>query len=117
MKLAEALQERADLKRKVDMLSERLSNSSLVQEGDAPAEDPAALLQELDSALARLEELMAAINKTNSKTVVDGSTITEMLAHKDCLTLEITILRKLVSNISTPQGRFSRSEEIGRAHV
>ena len=43
MKLAEALQERADLRRKIDMLADRLANNSLVQEGDVPAEDPAGL--------------------------------------------------------------------------
>ena len=33
MKLAEALQERAGLRRKVDMLAGRLANNALVQEG------------------------------------------------------------------------------------
>lgn len=110
MKLAEALQERADLRRKVDMLAERLANNSLVQEGDTPAEDPAGLLRELDGAMARLGELVAAINKTNSETLVDGRTITELIAHKDCLGTKVSILRKLVSKTSTPQARYTRSE-------
>ena len=110
MKLAEALQERADLRRKIDMLAERLTNNSLVQEGDLPAEDPVELLKELDGAVTRLEELVAAINKTNSATVVDGCSVTEMLARKDCLGLKISILRKLVSRTGSPQGRYSRSE-------
>ena len=62
MKLAEALQERADLNKKVDELRRRLSHVLLVQEGEEPAENPAELLMELDGALARLEYLMAAIN-------------------------------------------------------
>lgn len=110
MKLAEALQERADLRRKIDMLAERLNNNALVQEGDIPAEDPTELLKELDVAVAKLEELVVAINKTNSVTIVDGRKVTEMLAEKDCLALRISILRKLVSKASSPQGRFSRSE-------
>ena len=40
MKLAEALQERADLKRSIEELKNRLSRNALVQEGEAPAEDP-----------------------------------------------------------------------------
>ena len=40
MKLAEALQERADLNRKIEQLQDRLSNNVLVQEGEQTAEDP-----------------------------------------------------------------------------
>ena len=110
MKLAEALQERADLRRKVDMLSERLVQNSFVQEGDDPAEDPVELLRELDSATVRLEELIAAINKTNSKTVVGGRTITEMIARKDCLGLKVSVLRRVLSKPNSPQMRITRSE-------
>lgn len=38
MKLAEALQERADLNRTIQQLKERLDNNVLVQEGEQPAE-------------------------------------------------------------------------------
>ena len=41
MKLAEALQERADLNRRIAGLSSRLADNALVQEGERPAEDPA----------------------------------------------------------------------------
>ena len=37
MKLAEALQERADLNRRIEQLRNRLENSALVQEGERPA--------------------------------------------------------------------------------
>ena len=47
MKLAEALQERADLNRKIEDLRRRLGNVVLVQEGEEPAEDPKKLLQDL----------------------------------------------------------------------
>ena len=40
MKLAEALQERADLNRNIEQLRSRLRNNVLVQEGEQPAEDP-----------------------------------------------------------------------------
>ena len=45
MKLAEALQERADLNRRIEQLRYRLGNNALMQEGEKPAEDPAALLR------------------------------------------------------------------------
>ena len=58
MKLAEALQERADLNRKIEQLQDRLSNNVLVQEGEQTAEDPEKLKDELDSAILRLAALI-----------------------------------------------------------
>ena len=49
MKLAEALQERADLNRSIEQLRSRLDSNSLVQEGEMPAESPSDLKRELDS--------------------------------------------------------------------
>ena len=40
MKLAEALQERADLNRRISELTDRISCCVLVQEGEEPPEDP-----------------------------------------------------------------------------
>ena len=57
MKLAEALQERADLNRKIEELRRRLGNVLLVQEGEEPAEDPTELLNELDGAILCLSGL------------------------------------------------------------
>ena len=82
MKLAEALQERADLNRKIDEIRRRLGKNILVQEGEAPAEDPNALLVELNACIDRLETLMAAINRTNGRTRVNGMTLTELIAKK-----------------------------------
>lgn len=41
MKLAEALNLRADVSKRLSQLSERLTANAKVQEGDSPAEDPA----------------------------------------------------------------------------
>ena len=72
MKLAEALQERADLNQKLKQLSKRLEQNALVQEGEKPSEDPKELLAEFDGCIARLEELAARINLVNCRTVVEG---------------------------------------------
>lgn len=110
MKLAEALQERADLNRQIEQLKARLYNNALVQEGEAPAEDPKELLAQLDRSAARLEELMAAINLANCRTVVDGRTLTELIARKDCLRLKIEAYRDLVEAASQTARRATRSE-------
>ena len=100
MKLAESLQERADLNRKIEELKQRLANNCLVQEGEQPAEDPKELLRQLDAAIDRLQFLMAAINRTNSRTVVEGRTLTERIAEKDALSLRLNAYRELVEAAS-----------------
>ena len=110
MKLAEALQERADLNRQIEQLQARLYNNAVVQDGEEPAEDPQEQMDQLDRAAARLEELMAAINLANCRTVVDGLTLTERIARKDCLRLRLEAYRELVQAASQTARRATRSE-------
>ena len=111
MKLAEALQERADLNRKLDELRERLSNNVIAQEGEKPLEDPNELLVQFDGAIARLEELMARINKTNAATVDGGETITALIARKDALKTQVRAYRDTV-NWASQTGHRARGTEI-----
>ena len=111
MKLATALSERAELQRKLSELGNRLNNNAKVQDGEAPAEDPQALLTELDGALARLEELMARINLTNSRTVsAEGVTVTELLAKRDCLKKRVQFMRSFLDSASSKVDRYSKTE-------
>ena len=110
MKLAEALQERADLNRKIEELRRRLGNCILVQEGEEPAEDPAELLSELDEAADRLETLMSRINQTNSRTRVEGRTLTELIARKDALSLRLSAYRDLVYTAGQSTSRARGTE-------
>jgi len=110
MKLAEALKERADLNRKINELRMRLQNNALVQDGEKPAEDPKALLTELDAAIERLQLLMAAINKTNCAVEIDGRTVTDLIAEKDALTLQASAYRNLIDTASARVDRYSRTE-------
>ncbi len=82
MKLAEALQERADLKRNITGLRERLQRAALVQEGEKPAENPKELLRTLDECLDRMEYLAAAINHSNDRIEAGGMTLTQLIAKK-----------------------------------
>ena len=95
MKLAEALQERADLNRKIEQLRSRLQNNCLTQEGEKPAEPPEALLKELNEAFTRLEYLIAAINRTNCQATAGGETLTALIARKDCLGVKLSAYRDL----------------------
>ncbi len=110
MKLAEALQERADAKRLIARLNTRLAANAVAQEGEAPAEDPSELLKALDGCLARMETLMAKINLVNSATVVGGRTLTEMIARRDCLRERISAYQKLIDAASQSVQRMGRAE-------
>ena len=110
MKLATALSERADLQRRISDLSVRLNNNAKVQEGDVPAEDPAALLQELDECINRLEVLIARINKTNQLTKSGDLTLTDLIAKRDCLKERIRILREFLNASSEKVTRYSKTE-------
>ena len=88
MKLAEALLERKAIKERIRELQERAKRDARVQEGDRPAEDPAALMAEVESLAARLERLIVAINRANSAVrLPDGRTLMEAIARRDVLSL------------------------------
>lgn len=110
MKLAEALNLRADLQKRVTLLRERLDNNVKVQEGDEPAESPVDLFIELDSVVNQLGELIFRINKTNLETLWEGRTLTEMIADKDVLSLKLSVLREALGNANVRSDRYSRNE-------
>lgn len=110
MKLAEALQERADLNRRIEQLRYRLNNNVLVQEGEKPLENPAALLEELESSFTRLEWLIARINLTNCAVKVEGRSLTELIARRDVLSLRAEAYRRLVEEASQNTHRATRTE-------
>ncbi len=97
MRLAEALQERADLNHTIEQLRYRLENNMLVQEGEVTAVDPEELRKVLEYALNRLSHLMAHINLTNAVVQIDGQTLTELIEKNDMLTLKIRIYQEMVN--------------------
>lgn len=110
MKLAEALQERADLDRRIHQLQQRLANNAVVQEGEAPAEDPKELLAELDGCMDDLEQLIARINLTNCRTMLEGKNLTECLARRDVLKWKLSAYREMANIASQVGHRATRTE-------
>ena len=111
MKLAEALINRSDLQKRLDQLEERLNNNALVQEGEEPAEDPGALLAELETLSASLEDIVTRINLTNASASVNGKSLTALIAERDVLTKRIRITRRFL-NTASQTGMRSRGSEI-----
>ncbi|HEV2134809.1 MAG TPA: DIP1984 family protein [Terracidiphilus sp.] len=111
MKLAEALAERSDSQNRVEEIKKRLVRSARVQEGEQPAEDTTELLAESERVFARMQELVSAINRTNSKTVFDGErTISDAIAERDIVAKHRDFLAGVAEAASTRQDRYSKSE-------
>jgi hypothetical protein len=93
VKLAEALTLRADSRRRIEELRNRITANATYQEGTEPAEDAAALLVEADRLFDELESLIRRVNRTNSATDLgaDG-TMTDALARRDALRLRHSVL-------------------------
>lgn len=111
MKLAEALMQRADCKKRIAQLKGRLLTNAKIQEGDEPSESPQELLNEILRISAELVRLIKRINKTNSAVEFAGrGTLSDALADRDVLALERNAYVELAQTASVTQGRFTRSE-------
>lgn len=110
MKLAEALQERADNSRRIEQLRSRLINNALKQEGEEPAENPDELLKQLNECIEAQKKLIAAINLANARTEVNGRALTEMIAERDMLNIQISAYRDLINEASMTYQRARNSE-------
>ena len=111
MKLANALSQRSELQTRIRQLEVRLNNNALVQEGEQPAEDPMELFRELEEDYARLEDLVARINRTNNSTRTEnGAALSDLLARRDCLKGRLGGLRNFLNNASAMVHRHSASE-------
>lgn len=110
IKLAEALSQRKDLQKRIAQLQERIKSCVKVQEGDEPMEDPKELSLNLDNCLKRLEWLIYHINITNTSTMVNGHSLTELMAKKEVLATRIATKRAILDHASNVSDRYSRNE-------
>jgi hypothetical protein len=111
MKLAEALILRADLKKRIEELRDRLRRNAKVQEGDEPAERPELLLDEFERSAAEFEGLVRRVNATNSTVMFDSQQlISDAIAKRDGLDLRIRVLREVIAEASEPDWLMHRSE-------
>ena len=97
MKLAEALAERAAVRKRLDILASRMERNAKVYEDEKPVEDPEELLAELGALTTRYDELIFIINSTNSKTVAsNGETLVRLLARRDTMKIKIDLLHRML---------------------
>ena len=110
MKLAEALSMRADLQKRVAQLKERIKDSAKIQEGDEPCDNVEELYPQMDEALNTLEDLIYRINLTNTQTVQNGESLTQLMAKRDVLSMRVKAMTDIVNFVSSTDTRFGRNE-------
>ena len=111
MKLAEALLLRADIQKKLASLQARAQKYAYVQEGERPAEDPNAILREVEAVTGEFRRLVYAINRTNlNHAIAAGQSITEALAARDALVLRHRILQGVIDASAKPPERYGVKE-------
>jgi hypothetical protein len=111
MKLAEALILRADHKKRIEQLKQRLMRNAKVQEGQKPAEDPEELIQELEKISAELVVLIQRINRTNSATKMEKDiNLADAIASRDILVLKHAIFRELAQAATITPDIRTKSE-------
>lgn len=111
MKLAEALILRADTKKRIDQLRQRLIRNAKVQEGEKPAENPEILVEELERMTQELNVLIQRINKTNSITALEKDmSLSDAIATRDILVLKHGIYRDLAQAATVTHDIRTKSE-------
>ncbi|MEZ7892677.1 MAG: DIP1984 family protein [Candidatus Wallbacteria bacterium] len=111
MKIAEALNLRADAQRKLSELSQRLEKNAQVQEGEKPAENPNKLLAEYEIVLEELNVLVKRINRTNNTVELEpGLTLMEAITDRDHIASRRNALANLKQSATQQQDRYSRTE-------
>jgi hypothetical protein len=111
MKLAEALLLRADLKKKLASLRERIVGNAVVQEGEKPHEDPAKLMKEAVGVLDELESLTIRVNSANlASKLADRRTLAQVIARRDKLVQQHSLLQAAVQGSRREPDRYSMKE-------
>lgn len=111
MKLAEALLIRADQRKKILSLRERIAQNALAQEGDAPREDVAQLIAECFAVIAEQQALVLKIDAANAAArLPDGRLLTELLAERDVLMQQHSVLKSAVEATHAETDRYSMRE-------
>jgi hypothetical protein len=110
MKLAEALIERAEIQKENAQLLSRMTSNVIVQEGDAPIEQPQELIAEYEKNMERLLFLIKNINKTNDATPFENGTIADAIAKRDCLKSKINVYRSIYEAATIKHDRYNTNE-------
>ncbi len=110
MKLAEALMLRADMRKSIESLRERIARNVLLQEGDTPTEEPEQLIEQINTAIEEFQRLATRINRANQRSPLgDGRTLSDALAHRDALVAQHAVCTHAIEHCQR-DSRYSARE-------
>lgn len=111
MKLAEALLVRADQKKKLASLRERIGKNARVQEGEEPAEKINELIAEAFAVLKQQQMLVQSIERANIQAkLADGRVLAEALAERENMVQQHALLIAAIAATSLDSDRYSQRE-------
>jgi len=112
MKLAEALIERANLQRQNRGIVRHIDENVRLPEDEEPTGSVENLIKQYEANMLRLAELVRRINKTNCLTEMNGGTITDAIARRDCLNSQIKAYNDIYETVTSHEqhGRYGSSE-------
>ena len=113
MKLAQLLNHRADLQKRMKDLKQRINRNLLVQEGEKPAEQPDELICIFTNISYQWREIVQVINMVNNQPInatPGGTTLSEMVVMRDHLKMLYNMASEAHAGLSPRMDRFMRSE-------
>ena len=111
MKLAEALLIRADQKKKLLSLRERIAQNVRAQEGETPAEKVDDLIAQAFALLQEQQSLALQIDRANAKAkLADGRWLADMLAERETLAQQHALLVAAIAATQKQTDRYSYRE-------
>ena len=111
MKLAEALLIRADHKKKLASLRERIAKNARVQEGEEPQEKVSALIQESFAVIQEQQAIVQKIDRANMHAKLpDGRLLADALAERETLVQQHSLLVSAISSTQKEGDRYSPRE-------
>lgn len=111
MKLAEALLLRADQKKQLDSLRERITRNARVQEGEEPQESVHDLIAQSFLLLQQRQAVVMQIDKANAESkMADGRGLAQALAERDTLQQQHSLLVSAIHATQQEADRYSQRE-------
>lgn len=112
MKLAEALQRRADLREKIDTVGDRMKANVLVQEGTEADFDVKQLAEEYQGLMEEWVALVGRIGRTNhtAKDEETGKTLADLLVEREAAKMEKAAYDGIVAVYSEKSWRARGAE-------
>jgi len=109
MLLAESLLRKAVLKKELEALEQRMSESARIPQDEEPADDYLVLLREYSEKENELREMNLRILATNNNAVFrEGETISQAIIRRDSLKRVVSMYNKLLSAaIGSGRGMFA----------